>query len=102
MEKIINSYEEYKQEIASGDVLVDFYAVWCGPCQMLSPIIKEIADEYPALKVLKVDTDKVGEAAAELNVYSIPTLVHFKDGKLVNQSTGYRPKESVLAFLGLK
>lgn len=102
MEINISSYEEYKKEISSGDVLVDFYAIWCGPCQMLSPIIKEIADERPEIKVLKVDTDRIGEAAAELNVYSIPTLAHFKDGKLVNQSTGYRPKESVLAFLGIK
>ncbi len=102
MEKEISSYEEFQEEIKEGTVLVDFYAIWCGPCQMLSPIIEEIANEHPEIKVLRVNTDKVQEAAAAYNIYSIPTLLYFKDGNLVDQSVGYRPKNSILAFLKIK
>lgn len=102
MEKEITSYEEFKKEIEEGTVLVDFYAIWCGPCQMLSPVIEEIANEHPEIKVLRVNTDKVQEAAAAYNIYSIPTLLYFKDGKLLDQAVGYRPKNSVLAFLKIK
>ena len=100
MEIEITTNEQYEQETRSGKVLVDFYATWCGPCQLLSPIVKKVAEEHPELKVLKVDVDKVGAPAAKLNVYSIPTLVLYQDGKIINTSTGYRPKESLLAFLG--
>lgn len=102
MEKEITSYEEFKKEIEEGTVLVDFYAIWCGPCQMLSPVIEEIANEHPEIKVLRVNTDKVQEAAAAYNIYSIPTLLYFKDGKLLDQAVGYRPKNSVLTFLKIK
>lgn len=100
MEIEITTNEEYEKEIESGKVLVDFYAVWCGPCQMLSPIIKEIAEEHPDLKVLRVDVDKVGAPAAKLGVYSIPTLVLYESGAIKDRSVGFRPKDSLLQFLG--
>lgn len=100
MEKEIATELEYDELTKTGKVLVDFYADWCGPCQMLTPIIKEIADEHPELTVLRVNVDKVGEPAARLNVYSIPALFVYEDGKIVASSVGYRPKESLEKFLG--
>lgn len=81
-------------------VLLDFWATWCGPCRMLSPIVDEVAEERSDIKVGKVNVDEQPELAAEFGVMSIPTLLVFKDGKLANQSVGARPKSGVLALLG--
>lgn len=81
-------------------VLLDFWATWCGPCRMLSPIVDEVAEEHGDIKVGKVNVDEQPELAAEFGVMSIPTLLVFKDGKLVNRSVGARPKSGVLALLG--
>ena len=80
-------------------ILIDFFATWCGPCRMVSPIVDEIAEEHPEFVVAKVDVDKNPELAGEFSVMSIPTLVVIKDGKVINQSAGARPKAQILAML---
>ena len=82
-----------------GTVLLDFYADWCGPCKMLSPIISEIADERADIKVGKINIDDEPGLARKFNIYSIPTLVVLKDGAEVKRATGARPKSAVLALL---
>lgn len=83
----------------SGTVLLDFYAEWCGPCKMLSPIISEIADERPDVTVGKINVDTEPALSREFNIYSIPTIVVLKDGVEVKRATGARPKGAVLALL---
>lgn len=80
-------------------VLVDFWATWCGPCRMIAPVLEEVAKERPDITVCKVDVDEERELALEYNVSSIPTLLVFRDGKVVNQSIGAVPKERILAML---
>lgn len=80
-------------------VLVDFWATWCGPCRMIAPVLEEIAKERPDVTVCKVDVDEERELALEYGVSSIPTLLVFRDGKVVNQSIGAMPKERILAML---
>lgn len=80
-------------------VLIDFYATWCGPCKMLSPIIEEIANERNDIVVAKVDVDDEPSIADAYSVHSIPTLVVLRDGKLVSRSVGYISKDSVLEML---
>lgn len=80
-------------------VLLDFWASWCGPCRMLSPVIDEVAEEREDIKVGKVNVDEQPELASQFGVMSIPTLLVFKEGKLVSQSTGARPKNAVLALV---
>ena len=80
-------------------VLLDFYADWCGPCRMVSPLVDEIAGEHPEYLVGKINVDEEGELAAAFGVTSIPTLVVMKDGKVVNQSAGARPKNQILDML---
>ena len=80
-------------------VRLDFYAEWCGPCKMLSPVISEIANERADVKVGKINVDEENALAREYNIYSIPTLVVLKDGKEVKRATGARPKGSILALL---
>lgn len=80
-------------------VLLDFYADWCGPCRMVSPLVDEIAEEHPEYLVGKINVDEQGELAAAFGVTSIPTLVVMKDGKPVNQSAGARPKNQILDML---
>ena len=99
MLKHINSKEEFENEIKEGLVIVDFFATWCGPCRMLSPILEEVSEENPALKVLKIDVDEVGPLAARFGIQSIPTLILFKDGKQIATRVGYQNKNQLLAFI---
>ena len=81
-------------------VLIDFWADWCGPCQMLSPIVDEIANEAPqGVKVCKVNVDEQPELAQQFQIMSIPTLVVLKDGRLVNKSVGVQPKANIVKML---
>ena len=93
----------FEQEVLRSDkpVLIDFWASWCGPCRMLSPVISEIAEEYgDKVKVCKVNVDDEGELAASFNVMSIPTLVVVKDGKVTNSAVGVRPKAQIVEMIG--
>ena len=80
-------------------VLLDFWASWCGPCWMVSPIVDEIAAQRSDIKVGKINVDEQPELAAQFGVMSIPTLVVIKNGKVVNQAVGARPKAQILAML---
>lgn len=94
--------ENFKTEVLGSDktVLVDFFATWCGPCRMLSPLVEEVANERTDIKVCKIDVDENPEIAAQFGISSIPTLLVFKGGKLVNQGLGFMPKERLLALIG--
>ena len=92
-----NNFEEIKK--SEKTVLLDFYADWCGPCRMVSPIVDEIATENPQYLVGKINVDDEPELATAFSVASIPTLVVLKDGKIVGQSAGARPKSQILALL---
>lgn len=93
--------QNFGNEILNGEgiALVDFYADWCGPCQMVAPIVQEIADERSDITVGKINVDEAGEIALKYDVMSIPTLIVFKDGKEQSRIVGYRPKEAILAAL---
>ena len=80
-------------------VLLDFWASWCGPCRMVAPVLEEIAAERSDIKVGKINVDQEPELAAQFGVMSIPTLVVMKDGRIVNQAVGARPKAQILAML---
>ena len=94
--------ENFEQEVlqSAKPVLLDFWASWCGPCRMLSPIVDEIAAERTDIKVGKINVDEQPELAGQFGVMSIPTLLVFEQGKLVRQAVGARPKAGVLELLG--
>ena len=101
MSVITITKENFQQEVLASDkpVLLDFWASWCGPCRMVSPIVDEIAEEREDINVGKVNVDEESELAAKFRVMSIPTLVVMKNGEIVNQSVGARPKAQILAML---
>ena len=104
MSEVIINKSNFENEVINADkpVLLDFYADWCGPCKMLSPILSEIVDEYAdVLKVAKVNVDDEPELAMKFKVSSIPMLVLFKNGKIISTSVGYRPKDEILNELKL-
>ncbi len=93
--------ENFENEVLKSEkpVLLDFFAVWCGPCRILSPIIDEIAEEHPEIKVGKINVDEQPELASEFEVMSIPTVVVIKNGEVTNKAMGARPKAQILAML---
>ena len=101
MSEIIITKENFEEEVINSDkpVLLDFWATWCGPCRMLSPIISEIAEEYEGkVKVGKINVDDEQELAIRFNIVSIPTVLYFKDGQIENELIGYREKDEFVAL----
>lgn len=88
--------------IKEGMTLVDFYADWCGPCKMLSPILEEYEKEQTDVKVLKVDVDKFIDVASKYSVLSIPTIILFKDGELIEKKVGFMTKEMINTWVNEK
>ena len=93
--------ENFESEVLNSDktVLLDFYADWCGPCQMVAPVLAEIAEEREDIVVGKINVDEEMQLALKFGVESIPMLAVINDGKLVNKSVGFRPKEQILEML---
>ncbi len=92
-----NNFDQVKN--SGKTVLLDFYADWCGPCRMVAPLVEQIAEEHPEYLICKINVDDEPALAQEFGVQSIPTLVVFKDGKVVTKSPGARPKAQILALL---
>lgn len=102
MTPIVITKENFQSEVtdAKGAVLLDFWAPWCGPCRMLSPIVDEVAKARPDVKVGKVNIDEQPDLAARFGVQSIPTLIAFRDGRKTKESVGLVPREMVESLLG--
>ena len=102
MSVITITKENYEAEVLRSDkpVLLDFWATWCGPCRMVSPVVDEIAAERTDVKVGKVNVDEQPELANQFSIMSIPTLTVLRGGKVVNQAVGVRPKAMIEAMLG--
>lgn len=86
--------EDFKNEVKEGIVIVDFYATWCGPCKMLSPVLEEVSDTF---KVIKVDVDKHEDLAKEFGIMSVPTIMIYKDGNIEKSLVGFMPKDALLS-----
>ena len=101
MAVITSTKENFQSEVVQSDkpVLLDFWATWCGPCRMVSPIVDQIADERSDIKVGKINVDEQPELAQQFRIISIPTLVVMKDGQIANKAVGAMPKEEILALL---
>lgn len=102
MSVITVTKENFTDEVINSDkpVLLDFWASWCGPCMMMSPVVDEVAEENPDIKTGKINVDEQPELAQSFGVESIPMLAYIKDGKLADYSIGYVPKENVLKLIG--
>lgn len=96
MLKILKTEKEFYETLEKGTWLVDFFAEWCGPCRMLSPIMEELAQDY---SVLKVDTDLFSDIAIKYGIMSIPTIMVFQDGKEVAKNIGFATKEEIIKML---
>ena len=98
MLKHVNNRDEFNELIKEGTVLVDFFATWCGPCKMLSPVLEELSEESDVI-IVKVDVDEAGPLAAQYGIQAVPTLMLFKNGQRVDVRMGYQNKNQLLAFI---
>lgn len=99
MVKHIKTIEEFEQCIAKGRTFVDFFALWCGPCRMLGPVVDEVSELKSDIIFAKVDVDELPTIAQKYSVSSIPSLFLFNDGKIINRRLGYMTKNDLLSFL---
>lgn len=99
MVKHIDSKSDFIQATSNGTVLVDFFANWCGPCKMLAPVLEQFAAETPDIEVIKVDVDAAGDIAKEYGIFSIPTLILFKDGTATDKQVGFMNINQLKAFV---
>lgn len=101
MDIVTVTNESFKKDVLDfkGTVLVDFWAAWCGPCRMLAPILEQLAQEHPEIRIAKINVDEQPELGNTFNIMSIPTVVVYKDGQLVTTSVGLRPKEDFLQYI---
>ena len=97
--KITN--ENFETEVLQSDkhVLIDFFATWCGPCKMLSPVVDSIAEEHPEIKICKIDIDEEPSLTERFGIMSVPTLVVMKNGEIVRTSVGFKSRDAVLSLL---
>ncbi len=103
MAEVIITKENFEAEVLKSDrpVLVDFWATWCGPCKMMSPVIAELAEEHPEYKICKINVDEQEELAAQFGVMSIPSFLVFKDGKTTRGIAGVQSKEFLLNLINM-
>lgn len=95
MEIIHGNEREFNQLVENGTVLVDFYATWCGPCKMLGSVLEEISNDRDELKIVKMDIDQNSNLAKFYGIMSVPTLLLFKDGKMISKKVGFMPKDLI-------
>lgn len=89
----------FNELISNGEVLVDFFATWCGPCRMLGPVLEEVSNDRVEVKIVKIDVDECPNLARSFGVMSVPTLILFKDGKEVSKENGFMPKEELVDWI---
>ena len=100
MIKHIEDLNEFKNEVAQGRVLVDFFATWCGPCRMIGPILEELdADPNFPVQIVKIDVDEAGEIASLFGIQTIPTLIYFENGKSLRKQIGFMRKDQIIEFV---
>lgn len=100
MVKYVENIDQFKEYVEKGNVLLDFFAEWCGPCKMLTPVLESISKKMEGnLEIVKCDIDKFPEIASAFKVMSVPTLIYFKDGKAITAMSGYMPEPQLMNWI---
>lgn len=95
----LENSDDFNDLIKEGDVLVDFFATWCGPCKMLSPVLEEIAEKFPRIKIVKVDIDKFDDLTRKHGIMSVPTMEVYRNGKLTKKEVGYHDLDEIVSWM---